>query len=101
MDEFELRANEGRVRKVRLRLRLGTGNLVVRAGILSLEPVAVSAHAGEGSRLSQTQPRELVSPMPDSSGERTSSRRLLLAPRNHHGGTEGNRAMVPAHHALF
>src|SRR5437899_10870919 len=58
----------------------------LRAGILSLEPVVLPAHAGARAGVSEEEPRELVSEVLHGAGERTSrERRLLLAARRHAG----------------
>ena len=73
-------------------------NLHLRARILPLEPVVFSAHAGARPGLSQAQPGELVPQVPDRAGQRAGGGRLLLAARRYAGGSQRDRAMVPAHH---
>ena len=58
------------MKPVRIQLRLAQGNFHLRAGILSLESVVFSAHAGARHRLPKKEPRELVPEMPDGAGER-------------------------------
>ena len=64
---------------IRVQLRLAARNFDVRAGILQVESVALPSNAGEGDRISKEEQGELVSAVPDRSGERTGDRRLLLA----------------------
>ena len=88
------------LQQVWLQLRLAARDFHVRAGILPLEPVVFSADAGEGNRLPQKEPRELVSEVRDGAGERAGDRRVLLAARDDAGGSEGDRAVVLPHHAV-
>ena len=63
-----------------VQLRLAPGDFDLRAGVLPLEPVVFSAHAGARAGLPQEKPRELVSEMLHGAGERASvAGRLLLA----------------------
>ena len=100
MDQREHRANEGGLPALWLQLRLAARNLHLRAGVLPLEPVVFPAHARARAGLSQTEPGELVSEVPNGAGQRTSDRRLLLAARRYASRGQGNRAVVPAHHAV-
>src|SRR5258708_24489923 len=83
-------------------LRLASGNFDLRAGILSVEPVVLPAHAGTRAGLPKKKPCELVSQVLHGVGERASvARRLLLAARGHAGGITRDRTMVPEDHGLF
>ena len=70
LDQRQHRADEVGLQALRLQLRLAPRNFHLRAGILPLESVVFSAHARARAGVSQAQPRELVSAMPDGAGER-------------------------------
>ncbi len=101
VDQFQYRANESGLQAIRFQLRLEPRNFHLRAGILPLEPVAVSAHARARPRLPQEEPGELVSSVPDGSRERAGDRRLLLAARHHRGGSQRTRSVVSEDYRVF
>src|SRR6266478_6585601 len=99
MDLRQHRLHEEAASVARLRDRLGARARHVLAPVLSLEPVAVSAHAGERSRLQEDRYGELGSGRPDGARERAGDRRPRLA---HRGARREARDpdVLHAHHRL-
>src|SRR2546421_10547576 len=84
-----------------IQLRLAAGDFYLRTGVLPLEPVVFSAHAGTRAGVPEKEPGELVSEMLHGAGKRASREwRLLLATRRHAGGITRDRAVGPEDHSV-
>ena len=69
VDALQHREDEAHAPALRVLLRLGSRSHHLRAGLLSLEPVVLPAHAGEGPGLPQAGAGELVPAVRHRAGE--------------------------------